>query len=105
MLSNFSLPVSLGELKEFFSDEVRLDLKPAFANFCSPYQENFTVLSPLKDCADAASNVLYVCYILLTSQAVHCSGYSLHTLVIVSHAAGNSEGCLAGAASADHSGI
>ena len=102
MLSNFSLPVSLGELKEFFSDEVRLHLKPAFY---SPYQENFTVLSPLKDCADAASNVLYVCYILLTSQAVHCSGYSLHTLVIVSHAAGNSEGCLAGAASADHSGI
>lgn len=62
MLSNFSLPVSLGELKEVFSDEVRLQLKPA----C---MLPFSVLSPLKDCAEAASNILYVCYILITSQA------------------------------------
>lgn len=62
MLSNFSLPVSLGELKEVFSDEVH----EASAETCLL---PFSVLSPLKNCAEAASNILYVCYILITAQA------------------------------------
>ena len=99
MLSNFSLPVSLGELKEVFSDEVGLHLKPVCCHLLFSLPGN---LSPLNHCTDTVSK-MYFTYVL----GVHCYWIQFtcnHTLVIVSHAAGNPEGCLAGAASADHSG-
>ena len=73
MLSNFSLPVSLGELKEVFSDEVGLHLKPVCCHLLFITRKFITPKPLHRYCKQ---NVLYTCCLLPKVCAV--TGYSLH---------------------------
>ena len=75
-----------------------------FCSHCHEISQSIITAKPLH--RYCKHNVLYICVSnsLLITQGVHCYWITIYILGIVSHAAGNPEGCLAGAASADHSG-